>query len=328
MKRRLLVSLVFLLGAWLLLVPDGLIESLTYVETDEREGLGPSFLHALLAWDDPIRVNPSEANARYPVMTLDAVRGRIHLAWEEDAVSIHYAYRDLGESEWRTDFPIWSGHSPAIAVDADGYPHILYADEDGSTGQSQIHHRSLRQDWVPDDVSAAFANCERPDINLTIDESIHAVWVETWEGVDTVWYARSQDYGTTWSSMREIASGAAPALTLGPSNKVWVAWQSDPALGSEERSDIYAVDSVADIWGEPVNISQTSESDSRAPDIACTLSGRRKPQIAPHRRYDTPRTRRVGGARPSRYPPARGLRLAPSWLFRRPTYPMSHGMLA
>jgi hypothetical protein len=207
-------------------------------------------------------------------MTLDAVRGRVHLAWEEDAASIHYAYRDLGESEWHIDPHTWLGHSPAIAVDAEGYPHILYANEDGSTGQSKIHHRSLRRDWVPDDVSAAFANCERPDINLIIDESIHAIWVETWEGVDTVWYARSQDYGTTWSSIREIASGSAPALTLGPSNKVWVAWQSDPDLGSEERTDVYAVDSAANIWGEPVNISQTSESDSRAPDIGCDSSGR------------------------------------------------------
>ena len=274
MKKRLIVSLTAVLAAYTLLISDGLTEPLPSPRANERDRICPSFSAASIAWTQPVRISSPETDSRHPVLVADHVTGRIHLTWEEDSRTIRYAYRDPGGPDWRIEPHAWLGHRPAIALDPDGFPHIVYVyASDAHPQESQIFHRSPRQDWVPSSVSSTIGNSQRPDIGLIIGQDVHVVWVETLDGTDTVYHARSQDQGLTWLEMEPISGGSAPALAVGPGGLVWVAWQRDSQLSGDERADIFASSRGTEGWSEPVDVSLTPAGDSRSPDIACDSGG-------------------------------------------------------
>ena len=274
MRQRLIVSFVAVLTAFALLIPDGLTEPLLSPRADERDRISPSFAPAPVAWTEPIRISSPESDAKHPVLVADHATGRIHLAWEEDGSTIRYAYRDLGEPDWEIEPNPWLGHRPAIALDPDGFPHIAYVYcSDAHPQESQIFHRSPRQEWVPSSVSSTIGNSQRPDIGLTIGQDVHVVWVETLDGVDTVYHARSQDDGITWLEMEPVSAGSAPALAVAPGGPVWVAWQTDSQLSGDGIADVLASSRSIDGWSLAVNVSQTPAGDSRSPDIACDSDG-------------------------------------------------------
>jgi hypothetical protein len=263
---------------------DGRVAALALDERGGAASRGPSLALAALRWDAPTPI--AEAlQARYPKLALDTRTGRLHVAWEEAGVRVRYAYRD--EGGWHVSPNAWSGYSPSISLDADGQPHVVYAAELGTPSRSQILHRSARQDWVPSNVSDTSGNSQRPQISLLVGAQAHVAWVETLDGVDRIYHAVSRDLGATWLEMSFVANGAAPSLDASE-GRVWLAWQGAPqsqptSLQGDQASDIYAAQWLAEAptallatggtWTAAVNVSQTLDRHSRAPDIAGGLAG-------------------------------------------------------
>ena len=222
------------------------------------------------AWSEPIRLTASPLDCTRPVLAVDDATGKIHLAWEQDGRAVLYGYRDaagwhLGPDGGRS----WSGYSPAMALDAQGAPHILYVANQGVSPplhlasvaelvaleallQCQIYHRSPLQDWVPGNVSNTSGNSQRPVVVALPPRSkplaggtdpyaeVHAAWVETLDGIQRVHHALSRDRGASWPEMAAIAEGSLPSLALR-------LFQSDAQGGEIEAREV-VTGQVAQLW--------------------------------------------------------------------------------
>jgi len=280
-----LFSVATLVAAYTGLISGGR-STVRALELDPQTGGdgSPGFV-ASQAWQQPLPVANGISNARYPRMVRNPANGDLHLTWEEDRQRVRYAHRDA--EGWTVSPYAWQGYSPAIALDARGMPHIVYAAEIDLYGRTQILHRAAADDWLPTEISATHGNSQRPQISLLIGEQIHVAWVETLDAVDRVYHAVSDDGGATWPELCLVAMGTSPSLDAG-GDQVWLAWQGAPqsqttSLKGDPACDIYVSQwqaapdpslAAAGDWSEAENVSRSFEMGSRAPHIASGAHGR------------------------------------------------------
>ena len=284
MKQRLLVSLAVVAAAYMLLMLDGsALETFASVRSSEGSGVSSSFLPALEIWSSPERIISATSNCANPALAIDRSTKGLHLAWEEAGEgenTTHYAYRDL--LGWHIEaLSASQGDSPAIALDALGLPHIVYAKT--ISDQIQIYHRARNlDDWgLPGRVSQAPGQCADPDISLVISDEIDLVWATSLGAVKQLYHARSTDNGNSWGLIEPVlfgtsyAYGYAPSLASAPGGGLWVAYQGDPSLASAGAADVYALQWSEGQWLSPTNVSQGPAGYySRGADIACDSRGR------------------------------------------------------
>jgi len=276
MKARLGVSCAALVAACVFFAPQGAIlpvHALQRAHDPVEARLIDS--RVLQTWSTPelVKGEPSTADCRNPILVTDVDTGKAHLVWEEEGI-IHYAFRDGGG--WHVDPDLaLVGDSPVLALDDDGYPHIVYASVAVSDGQLQIMHCARNASgWGPPQiVSNTQGPSTDPDIALIINGNIQIVWAGNLEGKSQIYHARSMDLGQTWFSVQPIigAQGLAPTLAIAPDGQVWAAWQS-LASGSTPAA-IYAAVWDGENWSDPVNLSQGAGGEARGPDIGCDSDG-------------------------------------------------------
>jgi hypothetical protein len=273
MGKRRVISLALAVLAIISLFPGGPLVVTLAQNMGEAQAWGRSRFVVPAGWSEPISIPSSGSDPRNPVLVVDRYTGRLHLAWEE-AGTIRYAYYD--EAGWHGDAFALAGDSPALALDAEGRPHLAYA--------SIINHQldilhCVRdpQGWsAPSLVSGTGGLSTDPDLSIIINGEIHIVWTEKLEGAERIYHARSADNGRTWQAAVPIpgAYGYAPALALAPEGRVWVAWQGDKLFAADGTTDIFAAAYLADAWSLPFAISQALGGDSGAPDLVCGPDGR------------------------------------------------------
>lgn len=244
----------------------------------ERTGRGPLLAPVLGAWHpaEPVGTVPGTQSIRDPMLVVDQTRGHAHLTWELDG-TVRYAHWD--GSTWTVDDTFWpAGDRPAIALDADGYPHIAYVNLSLSEQQLQIYYCARNSaGWgLPRLVSNTSGISTDPDLALIIHGDVHVVWAEKLAEDERIYHAISSDSGDSWASVQPIpdAYGYAPALALSPQGHLWVAWQQQiSGVGLQ----VYASRYLSSQWETPSCLTDGIAGDSRGPDIVCDSAGH--PQV-------------------------------------------------
>ena len=110
------------------------------------------------------------------------------------------------------------------------------------------------------------------DLAMAPDGALYAAWTE-YEGA--LWFTRSLDGGTRFSTPTQIVSGTphparAPALAVGAGSRVYLAW----TVGQDAAADIRLARSAdrGGIFGTPTTVSRTS-GYSDAPKLAVDSKG-------------------------------------------------------
>jgi BNR repeat-like domain len=206
------------------------------------------FLFAQVAqadWQPVKRLTWTAADSRWPKIAVDSKKN-IHLIWNEflaDGYEVYYRKSTDGGASWLTArrLTVTEGNSqsPVIAVDSSDKLHVVW---DGSApGNNELFYkRSLdrgatwsgnkRLTWTAT-VSSA------PDIVVDSADRLHLFWSEYISGKGEVFYKKSTDGGTTWSTNQRLTWTADdsiyPAAAVDSSNNLHVVWH-DKSPGNFE----------------------------------------------------------------------------------------------
>ncbi len=172
----------------------------------------------------------------------------------------------LAASQTTSDvYAIWIDHRNG---DADVY--FARSADGGQTWGAAVR--------VSQDTGSAWQ--QAPDIAVNASGTLHAAWVDSREGSNDIYYARSADSGQTWSQEIRIndvttRSQSSPAIAI-LADTVCVGWSDERT--TYNRHDIY-VDCSSDgglNWGTDTRVNDDAAGTYKRynPDIAIASSGR------------------------------------------------------
>jgi len=255
-------------------------------------------------WDIPQNISNTPSKSWLPDIAVDS-SGQLHVVWTE--------YPDNKEAgQWGDAifYTMWDGvswshpsdilviqngfsHLPAIAVDSRGLLHVTWTDT------VNIYHS---QAWVQGSPWSA-ASWSSPvvisgggrtyfsDIAVDSRDNIHVVWVESSlddnliEGVlcrfcDEIYYARSQDGGSTWSAPINISNTIErdnrPRLLVDIYDHLHVVWDRVDSNDSRGLALGYvrSIDGGTS-WSEPLNLNaDVGVEQPTNPTLAVDSQGR------------------------------------------------------
>lgn len=236
--------------------------------------LGLSFTST---WSGTLYTFATGSNSRAPVVV--SGRDGVHVVWEEVEEGGRFLYHSHGrDTDWTQPVRIEVGDSHAMAVDRDGWPHLVWANEKEGTYRI-FHRRWYEGNWeLSQEVfKTTIGQSGTPDIAISvgIGGSIHVVWEDYYQEQSRIYYAESED-GSSWPEGGWIheATGSVPALAVGNDGNVHVAWQDNSDEGSGRNDIYYRVRPYGKGW--PLvseDISQNPEADSRRPDLLLDITG-------------------------------------------------------
>ena len=153
---------------------------------------------------------------------------------------IYYKKSTNGGTSWTTKRLTWnpgSSYYPDIAADTNNHIHVVWYDS--TPGDSEIYYKrstnggtswsQQRLTWLPD-------SSYNPSIATDSNNNIHVVWNEENPGNCEIYYMRSTNGGTGWTTKRlTFNSGRSdkPKIAADSSNRIYVVW-SDFSPGNRE----------------------------------------------------------------------------------------------
>lgn len=221
-------------------------------------------------WLTPVTISSSGSNQ---LAVAVGPANNVHLVWQENS-RVRYRHSSDGGLSWAASRQLSDGQGkrPRIAVDGQGYAHVVWEPPAGTTilyekinssGESVRHNVPLPS--TPD-------YSERPDIAVDPNGRIHVVWLEN-TSPRGVRYSRSLDGGQTWPSHQQVASPTErkrPGITA-TATDVFVVYQYDDPAPSQDEIYFVRGSGSGSSWSAPVKISQGE--DDRHPEIEADPSG-------------------------------------------------------
>jgi len=209
-------------------------------------------------WMDPnIRINNDLVNATQftPTIAVDN-NGMIYTAWEDGRdgnSNIYFAKSADGGSTWsnpniKVNTNVSTNQNPTITVDSSGNIYIAW--QDNRNGHYDIYY-AMSSDggatWSDPNIKVnnevGTANQRAPSIAVNSTGAIFVVWEDFRWGDYDVYFAVSEDMGTTWSNPNLRVNDdtgstdqRAPGLAAGPDGSAYIAWQDYRAT---DNYDIY-----------------------------------------------------------------------------------------
>jgi len=210
-------------------------------------------------WQPTKRLTWNAGDSRFPAITTDS-SGNIHVVWADYTsgnFEIYYKRSTDGGSTWQPHYEIYHNYEiyykrstdggstwqstkrltwnslesfdPAIAIDSSGNIHVVWCDysfhnfeicykrstDGGSTWQS-----TRRLTWNS-------GNSVEPAIAIDSSSNIHVVWVDDTPGNSEIYYKRSTDGGSTWTTKRltwNAGNSWDLAITTDSSGNIHVVW--------------------------------------------------------------------------------------------------------
>jgi len=201
-----------------------------------------------------------------------ASNGTAYLAWEDEG-RIYYA---VGSgTTWPLSQLVEYGESPALALDGNEMPHLVWSDYSTIEGNYEIFYSQWNANsstWsLPSNISRTSGSSSAPDIAAG-PEKLYAVWVDTTSGSNEIYYAVISGTAVIDSGpITYSGGGSAPAVAVDTTGTVHAVWQ----VRDWETNKFEVLYSQWDGtgWSLAENVSQSPAVDSTGPDIALTSDG-------------------------------------------------------
>jgi len=229
-------------------------------------------------WGAVKRLTWTSGWSYYPTIAIDS-SDHIHVVWEDYApgnAEIYHKKSTDGGTTWSANKRLtWTSDNsyvPVIAIDSSDTLHVVWYDEtsdnseiyyknstDGGTTWSTTQRLTWTSDFSYDPVMA-----------IDSSDTLHVVWEDYLPGNDQLYYRRSADGGSTWSTAKRITWTSSecwwPALAIDANDHIHTIWTDYTSGGVY---DIYYKRSTngGTTWSAAQRLSWTSGA-SNEPAIA------------------------------------------------------------
>ena len=195
---------------------------------------GTSWTQQRLTWNSDFSGGPQIA--------IDS-NNHFNLVWHDNTpgnVELHFKRSTNGGTSWITQRCTWnSGNSyyPDIAVDSNNHIYVVWYDL--TPGDSEIYFKKSTNggtSWSQQRLTWLSDSSYNPSITTDTSNYIHVVWKEKNPGNHEIYYKRSTNGGTSWTTKRlTFSSGGSnnPKVVTDSSNHIYVFW-SDSTPGISE----------------------------------------------------------------------------------------------
>jgi len=187
-----------------------------------------------VSWEGTKRLTWNAGSSSYPAIATDS-SGNIHVVWEDSTPGndeIYYKRSTDGGSSWTTKRLTWnagSSYIPAIATDSSGNIHVVWYDY--TPGNAEIYYKRSTDggsSWQPTKrLTWNAGDSLWPSIATDPSGNIHIVWVDETPGNWEIYYKRSTDGGSSWTTKRltwNAGYSYEPAIATDPSGNIHIVW--------------------------------------------------------------------------------------------------------
>lgn len=140
-------------------------------------------------------------------------------------------YAQIWEPIKRLTWTAGGSYYPAIATDSSDNIHVVWFDE--TPGNDEIYYKKSTDGgttWSTRRLTWNSGVSVNPDIALDSNGDIHVVWQDFSPGNAEIFYQKSTDGGTSWSSKRltwNSSSSEFPDISVDSLGDIHVVWQDD-----------------------------------------------------------------------------------------------------
>lgn len=140
--------------------------------------------------------------------------------------------------------------------------------------------------WTsPQQISQSYTSFLRPSIAIGPDNTVHAVWTDSFYGDRDTYAHYGKNSGSGWPSSPQVVSGSAlssmglvnwpvPVIAVDGLGHVYIAWQQPEVVGGHVFGEIYMRRWDGAAWSAVQNVSGTSGISSKNPTIAADDTGK------------------------------------------------------
>ena len=217
------------------------------------------------------RLTYNLGGSQAPDLAIDS-NNHIHMVWADYTpgnYDIYYKRSTDGGITWTTKHLSWTSgwsSSPAIAVDGNNHIHAVWYDE--TPGNYEIFYKKSTDGgtmWTTKRLTWTSGGSFNADIAVDTNNHIHVVWYDDTPGNKEIFYKRSTDGGTAWTTKRlTTTSGDSriPSIAADSSNYIHVAWH-DNTPGNLEIFYKRSTDGGT-IWSNNKRLTSNAEESSSA----------------------------------------------------------------
>lgn len=150
---------------------------------------------------------------------------------------IQPAHAQTWEAVKRLTYNSGDSEVPAIAVDSNDHIHVVW--EDSTPGNWEIFYTKSTNggaSWMTKRLTFNSGNSHMPDITVDSSDHIHVVWYDISPGNWEIYYKKSTNGGSTWSTRRltySLGNSNQPAIAVSSSDHIHVVWTDDSSGNPE-----------------------------------------------------------------------------------------------
>jgi hypothetical protein len=184
-------------------------------------------------WTANKRLTWTSGWSQFPVITIGS-GSQIHVVFQDITPGnneIYYKKSTNGGTTWISKRLTWnSGYSlwPSIAIDSNGHPHITWTDV--TSGNYEIYYKKSTNGgstWISKRLTWNSENSWTPSIAVDSNNHLHVVWHDFSPGNSEIYYKKSTNGGSTWTTRRLTYSAdnsLRPTIAIDSGNNIHVAY--------------------------------------------------------------------------------------------------------
>jgi len=188
------------------------------------------------------RLTYSPGDSYTPAIAIDS-HNHIHLVWSDwtNDPQIYYKRSTDGGTTWTTKRLTYSSgwsFMPALAIGSNDHIHLVW--HDYTPGKPEVYYKKSTDGgttWTQKRLTYSEGNSAVTSIALDSQNHIHVAWGDDTPGNYEIFYKKSTNGGTSWTSKRlTYNSGwsSNPALAIDSNDYIHMVWLDD-SLGSNQE---------------------------------------------------------------------------------------------
>jgi hypothetical protein len=193
-------------------------------------------------WLPAKRLTFNSGGSSQPAITVDS-NDHIHVVWSDNTLvnqELFYKKSTDGGATWTTKrltFNSDGSYSPAVAVDTNDHIHVVW--EVYGPGISEIFYKKSTDagtSWTTKRLTWNPGYSSYPAIAIDSSNHIHVVWEDNTPGASEIYYKKSTDGGTNWTTKRLSYNpgwSARASIAVDSDNRIYVVWSDDSPANKE-----------------------------------------------------------------------------------------------